>query len=297
MGEGLYKLLSPDLFSISIMLTKEQLTALADRYETPAFLEKDPSKFMHRFLSEAGTNAADAELTAFIAANLAFGRREQILSHVEMILGFMKKDGMKPVEWLLSGSYKKYFTDSCASFYRMYKYADMRIFFDSVKSFLKKEGSLGAFFKKEWERKIQEGCVPFYEAADGDVSLKKGGVIFLHSVIASSFEKPCALISKSENGCAKKLNMFLRWMVRDNSPVDLGLWTWYDKKNLLMPLDTHVMHQAAEAGFIKKSASGKIPQANLKTCLALTCKMKEFFPSDPVRSDFALFGLGVNQGK
>ena len=291
------------------MLTKEQFISLADKYETPSFLDKDPSKFMHRFLPENGGSVADAELVAFTAANLAFGRREQILSHVEMIVGFMKNDGLFPVEWVLSRAYERYFELSKKSFYRMYSFNDMRIFFDSVREFLEEEGSLGQYFKKKWEEGNVTGSAETAginvntgsaETA-GDCAVTGSAVprrkTYLHSVIAGAFKTPCSLISRSPDGCAKKINMFLRWMVRDNSPVDLGLWTWYDKKNLLMPLDTHVMQQSVELGFIKKTAQGGVPSANLRTALALTCKMNEYFPGDPVRGDFALFGFGVNRGQ
>ena len=76
--------------------------------------------------------------------------------------------------------------------------------------------------------------------------------------------------------------------MRDNSPVDLGLWTWFDKKNLLMPLDTHVMQQSNELGLISSKS------ANLKTAIELTKKAVEIFPDDPLKADFALFGLGVD---
>jgi len=112
----------------------------------------------------------------------------------------------------------------------------------------------------------------------------------LHTIIADSFPVDCKMISHSKDGAAKKLNMLLRWLVRDNSPVDLGLWTWYDKKNLLIPLDTHVMQVAQSWNLI----TGK--SANLKTAVELSEKMKLVFPSDPTKADFALFGLGVNKG-
>ena len=83
--------------------------------------------------------------------------------------------------------------------------------------------------------------------------------------------------------------MLLRWLVRGNSPVDLGLWTWYSKENLLMPLDVHVMRQANELGLIKSKS------ANLKTAQELTKKMKEIFPDDPLRGDFALFGYDIEK--
>ena len=83
--------------------------------------------------------------------------------------------------------------------------------------------------------------------------------------------------------------MFLRWMVRQNSPVDLGLWKWADPASLLIPLDVHVMQEAAKLGLIPETAS-----ASRKTAELLTSALNEVFPGDPCRGDFALFGLGVD---
>jgi uncharacterized protein (TIGR02757 family) len=78
-------------------------------------------------------------------------------------------------------------------------------------------------------------------------------------------------------------------MVRDNSPVDIGLWSRFiDKKTLVIPLDTHVLRQAGKLGLMKSSAS------SMAAAKLLTAKLSEVFPDDPVRGDFALFGLGVN---
>ena len=83
--------------------------------------------------------------------------------------------------------------------------------------------------------------------------------------------------------------MFLRWMVRRGSPVDLGLWTWADPADLLIPLDVHVMQEAAGLGLIPQNAA-----ASRKTAERLTAALSEAFPGDPCRGDFALFGLGVD---
>ncbi len=83
--------------------------------------------------------------------------------------------------------------------------------------------------------------------------------------------------------------MFLRWMVRRDSPVDLGLWKWADPASLLIPLDTHVMQEAAKLGLIPPAST-----ASRKTAELLTAALNEAFPGDPCRGDFALFGLGVD---
>ena len=241
----------------------EKIRFLAEKFETADFLQKDPSQFMHRF-----SDVRNQEAAAFISANLAFGRREQILSHIGQILDVASPS---PVEWILSGGYKSFFPSSSEeiekSFYRMYTNRDMILFFDGLKKIFAENETLGDFFKKKWE--------------------KNGGL--LHFVIEDAFDEKCALIPHTKNSAAKKLNMLLRWLVRENSPVDLGLWTWYDKKNLLMPLDVHVMRQASELGLIKSKS------ANLKTAQELTEKMKEIFPDDPLRGDFALFGYDIEK--
>ena len=89
--------------------------------------------------------------------------------------------------------------------------------------------------------------------------------------------------------------MMLRWLVRKDSPVDLGIWTWFSQENLLMPLDTHVMSESYKLNLLLKTPSGKEKSASLKTAIILTEVMKEVFPLDPVRADFALFGLGVDE--
>lgn len=263
------------------MISKNLIVALADKYETASFLLNDPSKFMHSYMPDAGGSIEDAEIVAFIAASLAFGRREQILSHVQAILDMMGGDRMTPVQWVLDGAYKPHFDGKDGSFYRMYTYSDIYALFEYLRRFLKEEKSIGRFFMKRWlsaQRNNPKDTYPY-----------------LHQIISAAFEGKCTLVSSSKCSAAKKLNMFLRWMVRDNSPVDLGLWTWYDKSRLLIPLDTHVMQEAAEFGFIEKSPSGKIPGATLKTAIELSRRMEEYFPGDRARGDFALFGLGVNR--
>ena len=84
--------------------------------------------------------------------------------------------------------------------------------------------------------------------------------------------------------------MFLRWMVRRSSLVDLGLWTWADPASLLIPLDVHVMQEAAKLGLISEKSG-----ATRKTAELLTSALNEVFQNDPCRGDFALFGLGVDK--
>lgn len=247
----------------------EKLHYLADKYETLEFLKKDPAQFMHSY-----NDIKDVEVSAFIAANLAFGRREQILSHVSAILEESKSKDGKLSGWVLSGKYRDFFINGKKSFYRIYSHNDMILFFDTLKMMMEKSGTIGEFVKMKWEEKKNSGE-------------------FLHQVIAEIFPGKCALVPKTKNSAAKKLNMLLRWLVRDNSSVDLGIWKWFEKKALLMPLDTHVLQESVNFGLLEKGKNGSMPASNLKTVLKLTESMKIAFEGDPVRGDFALFALGV----
>lgn len=259
-----------------IMLTKEtsnSLIQLAERYETPSFLEKDPSQFMHRY-----RNIRDQEIVAFLAASMSFGQRKQILSHVETVLN---SAGDSPANWVLNKGYRKLFTKSDSSFYRMYTHMDFLIFFDTLHTFLLESDTVGNHFKKLYLSKLNT-------CSDTDSQ-------HLSLLICSLFPENCHLIPHSKGTSAKRVNMFLRWMVRDNSPVDLGLWKdWYSKENLLIPLDTHVMQEAARLGLFQVTKNGNIPSASMKTDIYLTKLMKQVFPGDPCKADFALFGLGVD---
>ncbi len=246
----------------------ERIRELAAKYETHDFILEDPSKFMHRY-----SNACDKEIVALLAAALAFGKRSEILSHIEKLLEYM--DGESPMQWILEGKYEGIIPDSCKSFYRIFTYKSILLAFRTIKVILENYGSLGRCLELDY--------------MNGECRRHKGRMA---SVIGTHFPDECSpLISKGEDSANKRLNLFLRWMARDNSPVDLGLWTWYPKTELLMPLDTHVVAMAKAFGFL--SAKG---DATLNQAIKLTDIMRRFFPDDPVKGDFALFGYGIEQG-
>ena len=108
-------------------------------------------------------------------------------------------------------------------------------------------------------------------------------------VIADAFPQ-CRAVPQKSASANKRTNMFLRWMVRTNSPVDAGLWTWFSPADLLIPLDTHVLRQAKNFGLISERSA-----ATEKTARELTDVLKQIWPEDPCRGDFALFGAGVSE--
>lgn len=244
---------------------KSHLQSLAQRYETTSFLESDPSQFIRWY-----ERVADVEAACFIAAMLSFGSRTQFIPKIQRI--FERADcagGM--AEWLLSRGFEADFAPAPEKFYRFYSFSDMNALFCELLEILREYGTLGLFFRKK------------YDALDPEQ--KTSGA--LASLISAAFPRS-RIVPKGKSSANKRIHMFLRWMVRQNSPVDIGLWDWYPAQNLLIPLDVHVMQEGIRLGLLPPNA-----RATRQTALALTAAMNEVFPGDPSRADFALFGLGV----
>ena len=275
---------------------KEKLRNLANKYENKDFIKEDPSQFLYWY-DLKGDGPLAVELSSFIAAMLAFGSRKQFIPKIQEILiqadGYnANKRGQTPgisvknddrgqtpqsiVNWLLAGA--STFPHGPQKFYRFYSYDDMHVFFGELADIVKKYGSLGQAVQK----KMQGGTDPT-EGTDPSNNSKNPA-----EYLSSLFPKS-KIVPKGKNSANKRIHMFLRWMVRQNSPVDIGIWTWVKPASLIIPLDVHVMQEAIELGLLPQKAT-----ASHKTSCALTAAMEEVFPGDPARADFALFGLGVD---
>lgn len=271
---------------------KVKLRSLADRYEVSSFCDEDPSQFLRWYQPVAGRGTvADVEVASFIASMLAFGNRKQFIPKTRQILETSDRSLGSVTEWLKAGAFKKDFPSGPAKFYRFYSYDDMQIFFGELADILKKAGSLGEFFRTKMEEGGDTGGSPVREGSERPRSgLKRGGDFpLLYEIISQAFPES-AIVPKGRTSANKRIHMFLRWMVRRNSPVDLGFWDWANPASLLIPLDVHVMQEAAKLGLIPEGAT-----ASRKTAELLTSALAEVFPGDPCRGDFALFGLGVDK--
>ena len=103
-------------------------------------------------------------------------------------------------------------------------------------------------------------------------------------------QEAVGIVPKNASSSCKRVCMFLRWMVRTDSPVDLGIWSdLISLRSLIMPLDTHVIQQSLQLGLITSKTT------SMSVARKLTDKLLEIFPDDPLKADFALFGYGVNQ--
>ena len=241
---------------------ESKLVSLANKYEVASFCNEDPSQFLRWYKK----STADIETAAFISAMLAFGSRTQFIPKIRLILETADNSSGNITSWLKSGTYKKNFPKGTKKFYRFYSYDDMQIFFDELASILTSSKSLGQYFKTRWQEATH-----------------------LSDIIAQSFPNS-RIVPKGRSSANKRIHMFLRWMVRQNSPVDLGLWSWYPQADLLIPLDVHVMQEAQKLRLLPPNAN-----ASRKTAIELTKQMSKVFPGDPARADYALFGIGISE--
>lgn len=252
------------------------LKTLAKRYETREFLDGDPSWFMHQV-----EGVANKELLAFIASSLSYGSRKQFLPKIQYILDCSEGD----VEgWLTSGQFRKDIPDDEGCYYRLYTNHTMRQFLEALTTMLREYGSMKAYIETELNK------IPPYPSRRA-LDAIKAIVWWFQIKVNVNVNVPVSVIPKDCTSSCKRICMFLRWMVRDNSPVDLGLWTdIIDKRTLIMPLDTHVMQEANRLGLLSTKTT------SMSTAIRLTEKLKETFPDDPLKGDFALFGIGVSNG-
>lgn len=244
------------------------LVSLADRYETEAFIDDDPSWFMHQM-----GDPREQETAAFLAMCLSYGSRKQFMPKIALLL--QMADG-KPYEWIAGGGYEEDLKPTTQCFYRLYTCNDIHRLLTALRDLFRQYGSLGS-----WAR--ETAALRTDDHTDVDNVLTALAAFFRQHGIKGLVPSP------STSAC-KRPCMFLRWMVRDGSPVDLGLWSSFiDKAHLYIPLDTHVMQTAAKL----KIASGKA--AGWKAVAQLTQQMREPFPGDPARADYALYGYDVEK--
>jgi uncharacterized protein (TIGR02757 family) len=236
-----------------------RLRRLAARYETPAFAEADPIGCL-RFCPPA-----ELETAAFVAASLSYGSRTQFIPKIHSLLAQTRPTLRS---WILSSSYTAIFPpNDTRSYYRLFTRAHMHAFFTELRTILLRHGTLSGYLQSV-------GATTAPSA--------------VRSICSAFGGRAAPVIPKDATSACKRLCMFLRWMARDNSPVDYGIWSpWLDKRTLLIPLDIHVLRQANRLGLIHTQSP------TMRTAERLTAKLQTVFPDDPCKADFALYGLGT----
>lgn len=248
---------------------RRKLLSLANKYEVPDFLNGDPSWFMHQVIGER-----NQETIAFIASCLSYGSRNVFMPRIQYLLDCSHNE---PYEWIKSGKYKLDIPNDDTCFYRLYTNAMMYDLFNALQTMYEVYGDIKTFIRCHTGHNDDNYQLEAIEAVEA---------------ICHYFQEQEAvgIVPKNASSSCKRVCMFLRWMVRTDSPVDLGIWSdLISLRSLIMPLDTHVIQQSLQLGLITSKTT------SMSVARKLTDKLLEIFPNDPLKADFALFGYGVNQ--
>jgi len=241
------------------------------QYNCIDFIAEDPISIPHNY-----SNKQDIEITGFFAAVLAWGIRKTIINKCKELFELMDNE---PHDFIINHSAIE--ARNLLHFkHRTFNSTDLSYFLEWFRWYYKKHDSLEDAFVNSMKK--------------GDANTENG-LIGFHNMFFSLPESPQRSrkhIATPERGSScKRLNMYLRWMVRnDKTGVDFGMWKRIKPSQLLCPVDLHVERVARSLGLITK------PQVNWKGTVELTEKLKLFDPKDPVKYDFALFGLGIMEG-
>jgi uncharacterized protein (TIGR02757 family) len=247
---------------------QEFLDSKVDTYNNKRFIESDPIQVPHEF-----TEKEDIEIAGFLAATIAWGNRKSIINNAKKMMQLLDQS---PHDFVMN--HKESDLKPLLKFiHRTYNGEDFIQFVISLKHIYTNHGGLEAVFAKHaTELNLQESIHHF----------KK---YFFEAPHLKRTEKHIS--DPLKNSAAKRLNMMLRWFIRkDDAGVDLGIWKSLSPHQLSCPLDVHSGKVARKLGLLKRK------QNDAKALQELDKRLRELDPQDPVKYDFALFGLGVFEG-
>jgi uncharacterized protein (TIGR02757 family) len=233
------------------------------------FIKDDPVQFPRRF-----SKKEDIEIAAFLTATIAWGRRDLILRSSERMFTIM---GKSPFSYITSREYKNL---KNKNIHRTFFESDFKYFCKGFEHCYAKYGNLEKLFSET--ENTWEGIALFRE----EMAKGNKGQYSKHISNPGSADEEAGRNESNGSAC-KRLNLALRWLVR-KGPVDLGLWKSIRPAALFIPLDVHVARTARKLGLLERKSNDK------KAVIELTEKLKVFCADDPVKYDFALFGMGVD---
>lgn len=247
------------------ILLKEFLDEKVSLYNQPNFIETDPIQIPHKFSVKE-----DIEIAGFLVATIAWGNRKSIINNGNRLMDLM---GNSPYDFVMGYSEKK--EERLSKFvHRTFNGEDLSYFIRALQNIYSNHLGLEAVFSK----------------FATDSSLQPA----IHNFKKVFFELPHQKRTEKhvsdplKNSAAKRINMFLRWMVRDDaSGVDFGIWQSLSPSQLSCPLDVHSGNIARKLGILKRK------QNDAKALVELDAVLRDFDEQDPVKYDFALFGLGA----
>lgn len=247
---------------------KPYLDTLVAMFNTPDFIADDPVSVPHLFESRD-----DREVSGFLASTIAWGNRKAIVKNCHRLMNMLD---MEPHRFIMEASHGEKL-HLCDFVHRTFNGHDCLYFIESIKNICLKHGGIGAFFEQTYT-----------ECGDMRTVLSRFREEFFSLPHPKRVEKHLSSIDKK--AACKRLNMYIKWMVRDDGAgVDLGLWKSIPSSALYLPLDVHSGNVGRALGLLTRK------QNDWKAVEEITGNLRLIDPSDPVRYDFALFGAGINK--
>ncbi|MFE3848807.1 TIGR02757 family protein [Flavobacterium sp. LB3P45] len=251
---------------------KDFLDEKVIQYNNFDFIESDPVQIPHLFSIKE-----DIEIAGFLSATIAWGNRKMIIKNSHRMMDLM---GNAPYDFVMSHTEND--LQRLETFvHRTFNGQDFASFIRSLKHIYKNHGGLETIFTQDQSQGI--------ETASTQSSIHQFKKIFFE--IPHQYRTQKHISDPFNNSAAKRINMFLRWMIRqDNKGVDLGIWKGISPAALSCPLDVHSGNVARKLGLLNRK------QNDGKALAELDLQLRILDSSDPVKYDFALFGLGVFEG-
>lgn len=251
---------------------KKILNKKVDLYNQPSFISADPISIPHLF-----TKQEDIEIAGFFAAIFSWGNRTTIINKSKELMQLMDKAPLDFCMHHTNNDLKKLL----AFKHRTFNATDLLYFIEFFKMHYSTNNSLETAFTKWMHKKdetVENGLKGFYH------------YFFSLPDIPERTRKHIA--SPEKNSSCKRLNMFLRWMVRhDDRGVDFGIWKNISPAQLICPLDVHVARVSRQLNILQSN------KTDWQAALELTAYLRTLDKADPVKYDFALFGTGVMENK
>ncbi|NJY62509.1 TIGR02757 family protein [Salinimicrobium sp. CDJ15-81-2] len=244
---------------------KEFLDYKVEQYNTPQFIETDPVQIPHLF-----SKKEDIEISGFLTATISWGNRKSILKNANLLIDLLDR---APYDFVMQHSDND--LQKLQPFvHRTFNGTDLIYFIKAFRNIYNRYGGPENIFSKHSGKESLQPAIHEFKK------------IFFELPHEPRTEKHVS--DPLKNSAAKRINMFLRWMVRnDNKGVDLGIWESISPSQLSCPLDVHSGNVARKLGLLKRK------QNDAKALAELDKNLRKMEPKDPVKYDYALFGLGV----
>lgn len=244
---------------------KQFLDEKVTEYNNPKFIESDPIQIPHQFSVKE-----DIEISAFLTATIAWGKRQMIIRNANRMIELM---GNSPYDFVLNHSEKE-LAQSASFVHRTFNGIDFSFFIKSLQNIYQNHNGLESVFSQ------------FPEDNDNKQTIHNFKKVFFE--IPHQIRTQKHVSDPMKGSASKRINMFLRWLIRDdNAGVDFGLWKNIPMSKLSCPLDVHSGNVARKLGILTRK------QNDWKALGELDSSLRKLDANDPVKYDFALFGLGV----